>query len=219
MMIWLGFVLSYGFIFLIIGISTLLQNKKLISDEGARKFIHIGVSNWYVIAMICFKDNVWAAIIPPITFIALNYLSYRMNLIKAMERSGNGNMGTVWFPVALLVLVALSFGFDAIPVYTGLIGILVMGYGDGLAAVVGTVYGRHKLMFGKSWEGTMTMFLASFAVTAIVLIILNPAGWLLVSLVVALAATLVELVTPKGLDNLSVPFIAFLVSILFVMLV
>jgi phytol kinase len=213
-MIWLGFALSYGFIFLVIGISTLLQNLKVFGEEGARKFIHIGVSNWIIIAMIYFKDNVWAAIIPPVTFIALNYLSYRMNLIKAMERGGKGNLGTVWFPVSLLVLVALSFGFDAVPVHAALIGILVMGYGDGLAAVIGTAYGRHPLIFGKSVEGTAAMFVASFVVTAVALLVVAPAGWLLSALVVALFATAIELVTPKGLDNLSVPGVAFLAYML-----
>ncbi|MCF7932439.1 MAG: hypothetical protein K9K93_04645 [Acholeplasmataceae bacterium] len=218
-MIWLGFVLSYGFIFLVIGISTLLQNKHVFGDEGARKFIHIGVSNWYIIAMIYFADNVWAAIIPPVTFIALNYLSYRMNLIKAMERSGNGNLGTVWFPVSLLVLVSLSFGFESIPLYAGLIGILVMGYGDGLAAVIGTKVGKHRLINGKSVEGTATMFLASFVVTAVILLALNPVGWLLIALAVAVVSTVVELVTPKGLDNLTVPGAAFLATMLIVLLV
>ena len=39
----LGLVLSYVLVFLIIGISTVLQKTKLVGDEGARKFIHIGV--------------------------------------------------------------------------------------------------------------------------------------------------------------------------------
>ena len=150
-------------------------------------------------------NALWFAIIPPITFIILNYLSYRMNLLKAMERGGNGNLGTVYFPISLLILVVLTFGVLKNP-YIGAIGILVMGYGDGLAAVIGKAYGKHKFAFGKSIEGSLAMFIISFIVVFVVSI--NIAS-ILVSLILALGvaafATMIELLTPKGLDNLSVP--------------
>ncbi|MBU1020823.1 MAG: hypothetical protein KJ847_06360 [Firmicutes bacterium] len=206
-----GLVLSYILIFVIIGISTVLQNKKILGEEGARKFIHIGVSNWWILAMIFFKGEnaVWFAIIPPITFIVLNYLSYRLNLLKAMERGGKGNLGTVYFPISLLILVILTFGVLEQP-FIGAVGILVMGYGDGLAAVIGTKYGKHKIAFGKSIEGSLTMFLASFAVAITILLISGVPNPYLIALGVAVIASIIELVTPKGLDNLSVPLITSL---------
>lgn len=203
--IW-GLIVSYVFIFVVIGISTVLQKKQVLKDEGARKFIHIGVAHWWIIAMVFF-DSVYFAIIPPITFIILNYASYKMNLIKSMERGGKGNLGTVYFPISLLILVLLTFTdvIGASP-YIGAIGILIMGYGDGLAAVIGKKYGKHPLAFGKSVEGSLTMFIVSFIVTFVILIRYGSlASALLVGLGVAIAATFIELFTPKGLDNLTVP--------------
>ncbi|MFA5471604.1 MAG: diacylglycerol/polyprenol kinase family protein [Acholeplasmataceae bacterium] len=203
--IW-GLIVSYVFIFLVIGISTVLQKKNVLKDEGARKFIHIGVAHWWIIAMVFF-DNVYFAIIPPITFIILNYASYKMNLIKSMERGGKGNLGTVYFPISLLILVLLTFT-DVIgaSTYIGAIGILIMGYGDGLAAVIGKKYGKHPLAFGKSFEGSITMFIVSFLVTFVILIRYGSlASAVLVGLGVAIAGTVIELFTPKGLDNLTVP--------------
>ncbi len=202
-----GLVGSYVLIFLIIGISTILQKAKLISDEGARKFIHIGVSNWWILAMYFFNDDnaVWFAMIVPFTFIILNYISYRTNLLKAMERGGKGNLGTVYFPISLLILVALTFGVLENP-FIGAVGILVMGYGDGLAAVIGKAYGKHKLAFGKSIEGSITMFVASFIVVFLIsLFTQSIAISLILALGVSALATIVELITPKGIDNLSVP--------------
>lgn len=220
MQIW-GLVLSYVLVFLIIGISTGLQKAKLVGDEGARKFIHIGVSNWWILAMIFFKGEnaIWYAIIPPITFILLNYYSYKTNLIKSMERSGNGNLGTVYFPISLLILVILTFGFIDKP-EIGAIGILVLGYGDGLAAVVGKAFGKHKLVNNKSLEGSITMFVASFVVVAVVLIVSSYAIMtaLLAALVVSILSTLIELYTPKGLDNLSVPLLSSLIVFLLLLL-
>lgn len=207
----LGLVLSYVLVFLVIGIATLLQKKHILGEEGARKLIHIGVSNWWILAMIFFTgdDALWFAIVPPMTFIGLNYLSYRQNIFKAMERGGSGNLGTVYFPISLLILVIVSFGILKQP-YVGGLGILILGYGDGFAAVIGKKYGKHPMIFGKSIEGSLAMFVVSFLVAAILLSIQGFSGWLLASFVIAAIATFIELLTPKGLDNLSVPLLSSL---------
>ena len=214
MNIW-GLALSYILVFLIIGISTALQKFKLVGDEGARKFIHIGVSNWWILAMLFFngENAIWYAIVPPITFILLNYYSYKTNLIKSMERSGNGNLGTVYFPISLLILVIFTFGIINKP-EIGAIGILVLGYGDGLAAVIGKAYGKRKLVNNKSLEGSLTMLFASLIVVIIILLL---TGYglvtaLLVAVIISIASTLIELYTPKGLDNLSVPLFSSLLA-------
>jgi phytol kinase len=212
-----GLILSYVFVFLIIGLSTVLQKKNIVGEEGARKFIHIGVSNWYLIAWYFF-DNVWLAIIAPITFIILNYVSYKQNIFKAMERGGEGNLGTVYFPISLLILVYITFGPLNSP-YIGALGILVLGYGDGLAAVIGSKYGKHQLKHGKSLEGSITMFLASFIVSAFILAFSISTPWFLIAIFIALIATIIELYTPRGLDNLSVPLmVSLLYYVLFILI-
>lgn len=208
----LGLIVSYVFIFAMVGLSTILQNKKLLSVEGARKLIHIGVSNWWIIAMLTF-DNVVFAIIPPITFIILNYANYRLKLVKAMDNEKRSDLGTVYFPISLLILAILSWGvapFNIEPLgYFGAFGILVMGYGDGFAAVIGEKFGKTKLLFNKSFEGSSAMFVASFIVVATLLLVHggHPLWWL-TAFVVALIATVVELVSPLSLDNLTVPLVA-----------
>jgi phytol kinase len=221
MNIW-GLVLSYILVFLIIGISTVLQKAKVLGDEGARKFIHIGVSNWWILAWVFFQgDNaIWFAIVPPITFILLNYYSYKTNLIKSMERSGNGNLGTVYFPISLLILVIFTFGIVNRP-EIGAVGILVLGYGDGLAAVIGKAYGKRKLVNNKSLEGSLTMLLASFIVVLLVLLVagVSLVATLIAAIVVSILSTIIELYTPKGLDNLSVPLFSSLIVYILLLLI
>ena len=206
---YIGLIVSYVFVFLMIGISTALQKKGVFNDEGARKFIHIGVSNWWIILMIFF-DHVFLASIAPISFIILNYASYKLNIIKAMERSGKGNLGTVYFPISLLILVLFSFATGYL--YIGGLGILILGYGDGFAAVIGKAYGRRQLAFNKTLEGSLTMFFASLVVAITLLLMYVPAHAIWFAPLIALFATCVELVTPKGLDNLSVPLATSLFS-------
>lgn len=211
----LGILLSFAYVFIIIGLSTLLQKRGL-SDEGSRKLVHIGVSNWWIIAALCFTNVLWAAVVPAV-FIVLNAISYRKDLFKSMERhEGAADLGTVYYPISLLILTILCFGGFSLP-YIGALGVFVMGYGDGLAAVVGKRFGKMQYtVFGntKSFLGSLTMFLVSFVVCAIILYIVTPLFMgtvFLQALILSLIATIVEALTPLGLDNLTVPLLTFLV--------
>lgn len=213
----IGLVISFLFIFSLIGVSTVLSKKGLLSNEGSRKFIHIGVSNWWIIAMYYFDSRLWASIVP-IIFIVLNYISYKFNVVKAMERDGEKNdLGTVYFPISLLVLVLISFSNYSEP-YVGALGILIMGYGDGFAAILGKKFGKRKfLIFGnkKSIVGSTAMFVFSFIVSFLILYFYSPDNLLIKCIVIASFSTVVEGVSPFGLDNLTVPILASLLYQLF----
>lgn len=212
----LGIIISFIFVFLMIVMSYGLKKMHIIGSEGARKFIHIGVSNWWFILMFFF-DNVFFAIVPPISFIILNYISYKRNLIKPMEREGKGSFGTIYFPIALLILVVASFTITN--VYIGAMGIFVLGYGDGLAAVIGLKYGKKKIYGHKSFVGTITMFVTSFLIIYVIMInitSITQALWF--SLFIAFVVSAVELYTPKSLDNLTVPIATSLLAMLLMLL-
>ena len=218
----IGVLLSFGFVFLIMGIASLCDKLKIFNDEGSRKFIHIGVSNWWIVAMFVFQPHeYYFAIIPPLTFIGLNYLSYRFNLVKSMERAtqSSNDLGTVYYAISLFIVTFIAFYsaslstthwlFNSAALSIGALSILAMGYGDGLGAVLGQHIKSPKLYKNKSIAGSLTMFLATF----IIGIIIFPSLWYLMILI-AFIATLVELLTPKGLDNLSVPLIIFFLLLL-----
>lgn len=216
---WLGLILSFVLVFVIIGLSELFQRLKIYGPEGSRKFIHIGVSNWWFL-MFYYFDNLWIALIAPFIFILLNYYSYKTNLIKSMEREGKGNLGTVYFPIALFILVIFSFIVNN-PFYGG-VGILVLGYGDGLAGLIGSKFGKTKVYHDKTLAGLLTMFIASFVVILLLFMIYTPITGVVVylfSFVIAITASLVELFTKKGLDNLTVPFVVTLLTYLLVGLI
>ncbi|MDD3478264.1 MAG: hypothetical protein PHP32_05260 [Candidatus Izemoplasmatales bacterium] len=204
----LGLVVSVLFITLILGISTLCLHLRWFSQEASRKFIHIGVSNWWIIAMIFFDVWYWASIVPAI-FIVLNTISYKTKLVKAMERGENDSLGTIYYPISLLVLTILFFGFFPEYRWVGLIGVLVMGYGDGFAAIIGKNVASRKLIQEKSLAGSLSMFLISWVVSVIPLMLYlqSPSIYyaFLVALIPAGVATLLELFSHDGIDNLTVP--------------
>ncbi|MBD3371638.1 MAG: hypothetical protein GF403_02855 [Candidatus Coatesbacteria bacterium] len=207
---WLGLAISYAFVFVVLGTAGLLAKRQRISGETARKIVHIGVSNWIVLALFLFQDW-YVAIIGPASFIVINFLSWRFDLFPGME-SGDKSPGTVFFAVSLTVLTGHfwwlwnSTGVDLR--YVALIGMLVLGWGDGMAAVFGHRYGGRKVLGDKSYVGCLAMFLTSLTVCFIVLALLGPHNLtttLLVSLSLAATATLSELLLPGGWDNLLVP--------------
>ncbi len=213
----IGLGVSYLFVFFVLASAAYLQKRLGISAGVTRKIIHVSVSHWWLLLMFFF-DSLWYAVIGPISFIILNYLSYRYHLMPAMElKESSKNLGTVYFPVSLLVLVTLGF-LDVIPLYAGAVGIFIMGYGDGFASLFGQEFGKIKMVtWGgtKSLLGTAVMFIVSAAVTGIITYVFHPLGRdpatvMMLMVVIAGTAAVVEVVTPFGLDNITVPIISAL---------
>ena len=201
----IALIISFLFVFLIIILGTILEKKKIVSKEGSRKFVHISVANWWFIYMFMF-NNILYALIPPITFIILNIFSYKYKIIDSMERDNSDSLGTIYYPISLLFLVIISYLIKD-KIISG-IGILILGYGDGLAALVGKKYNKIKLLNNKTLFGTLTMFIISTIISTIFLIVfkdLKTITLILVVFITAVSATILELFTKKGLDNLTIP--------------
>jgi phytol kinase len=219
----LGIAASYVFVFGFIGIATIFMRRGALAPAVTRKVIHIGVAHWWLIAM-ALMDDPWVASVGPASFIVINALAIRFRLLPAMDEGADArNLGTVYFPVSLLILVNLCWR-GVIPVWVGGLAVLVLGWGDGLAAMVGERrvnknVGRRTPRRGKihgaPWRGktvagTAAMFGASFAVALCFTLVFNsrfraPAAALAVSALTAAGATVVELLTPLGIDNITVP--------------
>lgn len=206
-----GILVSFVFVLSVIGIAQLLLRYTGMSASLTRKVVHIGVAHWWFIAMYFF-DSLAAALVGPISFTLINYVSYRKRIFKAMEHEEQRkNLGTVYFPISLTVLVAMSYS-GWMPVYVAGVGVMIMGYGDGFASIVGERWGRVTTWMrasGKSAAGTVTMFVASF-VAVVAFVLATGAEESVVHATIAAAGTAalaagVELVTPYGLDNLTVP--------------
>ena len=203
----LGLVISFVFLGLVIGIAVLLRRFTGFSSEFIRKFIHIGVSNWWFILM-AWMDNLWYALAGPVVFIILN---------SVMTFGGYGgflgmndkkrNYGLIYFPISLLILVLLVYN-GKLAAAAATIGVLSMGYGDGLAAIVGHAWGKRKLPFltgGKTWLGTVVMFFVVVVVAYVFAPISEVPYRLVVAVTTGLVGAFLEAATPLGLDNVTVP--------------
>lgn len=214
----------FGIIVSIIFIGIILVSARLFEKAGkeaSRKFIHIMLSNWWIIAMVFF-DSPWIAAILPAAFVIINYASYKMDIIKVMERNeGEANkesLGTVYYAISLLILVLVTFGPVKNPLI-GLCGIAVMGYGDGLAAVIGQSVKSSEYKIGdsrKTVAGSATMFLVTLLIIAGFLQYSRAEYVAIKSILIACLMTVTEAVSIKGTDNITVPLLTSLMAFLMI---
>ena len=206
---WLGLLISFTYIGLVIVSAKIFEKW---GKELSRKYIHIMLGNWWIIAMIFF-NNVWFASFGPAVFVVVNYISYKKDLIKVMERDNQDGFGTVYYALSLLILSIVSFGILKNP-SIGLVPTLVMAYGDGLAAIIGkkTKSKKYKLSdTKKSFAGSLTMFIISLIlIGGYLLFTYNDVFWAsthwpLITIMMAFCVTAIEAVSGKGIDNISVP--------------
>lgn len=177
------------------------------NSEITRKIVHIGTGNVILLAWwldIPAMIGITAAIIAS----AVTLLSYRLPILPGINSVGRQSLGTFFYAVSIGILVA-CFWYLQQPQYAAL-GIMVMAWGDGLAALVGQRFGQHKYQIlgaQKSWEGSLTMCLASLTIILLILIGVQGNFWQtwVISLVVAVVATGLESFSFLGVDNLTVP--------------
>ena len=211
-------IVSYAYVFAVIALGEFLHRALGRPVEVTRKFIHIGVGMWAVGTALLF-ETWYYALIPPATFVAINAFSYWRGSFKAMESEERGNLGTIYFPLAF---GALIYYFRWYPVLM-VASMMPLTWGDAMAAIVGRRYGHYRYTIGgqsRSVEGALAMLFWSWLTTSLALFVMPylvgaPAiHWLLALMyggAVALVCTLVEALTPWGLDNLTVPAAAALV--------
>ncbi len=185
-----------------------------LSVEFSRKFVHIAVGMIAFPLVWLFHAWYWA-IIPPLVFIVVNYISYRRQIFMGMETGEENQLGTVYFPISFSILIALLWSAPALLVAS----LMPMTWGDAFAAILGRRFGAHPFtVFGqtRSLEGSLVMFVFSLVATfgALVVFAQPVAVSLLLAFAVALIAAVVESISPFGLDNLTVPLVSALVLVL-----
>jgi phytol kinase len=180
----------------------------------SRKFLHIMTGNIAFILPL-FETREIMAFLAAGPFILFTFLMSPYSPIKSMRgktsEAGHG-LGLVYYAITWTVLAYVFFDHREIIA----MGILAMSYGDGLASLIGIKYGERKYTVfkdTKSYVGSVAMFVCTFLLLIIALLFYTvPVTGRAVAYLLCMAgvATVVEGITPLGLDNLSVPFVVAL---------
>jgi dolichol kinase len=106
-------------------------------------------------------------------------------------------MGPVTLGIGALLALLLY------PPKAAAIAVYALAFGDGLSSLTGKLFGRFRpaFLFGKSIEGSLTCFAATFLAGFLV------SRNLFVSTVAAVIATITEALPLKDYDNLAIPLL------------
>ncbi len=213
------FLIALGLIIGLIAICEVLKKGLGVEAKVTRKIVHIGTGVFVFFAPYFFKSNFYPALIP-ILFIPFNLLAVRFGWLQSLHgiearNESTLNYGTVYFPIAFLVLTVLCWGDHVWIMQTAM---LVLGLADSAAAIVGeNLKHPHQYKFStvKSLEGSLTMFVVSFVTIYLCFLYFMPSvpklqvldGAMVLGFAIALAliATAVEALLSGGADNLFVP--------------
>ncbi len=197
-----------------------LYRAKVAEPEVVRKVVHIGVGHVILLAW-WLQTPAWLGIGASVLFSAIAFLSYQFPILPSINGVGRKSLGTFFYALSIGLLISYFWTIEQ-PEYA-VLGVLVMTWGDGLAALVGQRFGKHPYtLWGvqKSWEGSLTMAIASFVVSSSILVSLQGNSWQswIISMAIALWATGLEAFSKFGIDNLTVPLgsaaVAFYLSTL-----
>lgn len=217
----------YAIIILALGISLVAEKRGWNID--VRKLVHIGIGNfvfvWWAFTeqwiMLAFFALPFAAIL----FLAMfegNPVS--RSKLGELSRDKGHRTGLFFYVISITVLILFSFDHWV----AASTGIVAMTYGDGFGSVIGKRFGRHRTVNGKSLEGSVGVFVATAAMTFVVLGVysfLTIQGyasydctpsipfWIL-PFVIGAITSVVEMLCPGEYDNILIPLLTALSAIL-----
>ena len=196
-----------------------------IESRLSRKVIHIGTGPIFVLCWLIFPDvwyARWLAALVPLA-ITVQFALTGLGVIKdeasvkAMSRTGDPKeilRGPLYYGL-MFVLLTLVFWKDS-PV--GMTALMMMCGGDGIADLVGRRFKSPKLFHSpdKSVAGSLGVFFGGWVMAILVLAIYLGLGlfagpfsrFLLPVTVIAVAATLVESLPHRDIDNITVTLVS-----------
>ena len=214
MKIALGYLATFGWVFLMLGLTALLKQRGK-GEELGRKIVHISVAFTWIPMCLCFASS-WHLVVPPAVMSVLNFISCRTGLFSGMERSDadKRTYGTFYYALSMTLMALGSVLWPrCLPAYG--LGLFCMALGDGFAPFFGRIRrGNRPLIAGRTLYGSLGVFVLCLIVALVfrAVFALSLSPWEL--LLLAAAAALLELVGVRGLDNLCLPLGVFALTAL-----
>lgn len=216
----------------VLTVADIARRKLNMGSDFTRKIVHLfaGLAIWTV----PYYTHAWVATFVALLFAIFLLMANNVRFSKffsAMARPEDVEHGSVrgpfWYAVSITVLTGIFTFLELESIYfLAAASIQMMMFGDGMSAPIGMKYGKNhtKTILGshRSLQGSLALFIFSFfgALLAFWYFgilnygVLAPGGLILwneiiiMALIGSITATLVELVSPKGTDNILLPYSA-----------
>jgi phytol kinase len=207
-----GIVIVSTSIILLFGIGEYLRRIKKFDGEGTRKLSHFG-AGIIIMAFPWLFQSHWTVALLSCNFFLILLIGKYTGLLSSVHDVERRTGGAYYYPLAVYSTFWLSKG-DAI---LFCLPMSILAVADAGAALVGKRIGKRKYTVydGKrSFEGSLTFFVLALTLSIAMLGVSGHPGWpemLLVALAIAIFTTSLESISILGIDNLMIPYGAFLV--------
>jgi phytol kinase len=200
-----------------------------VESHLSRKIIHIGTGPLFVVCWLLFNDNPinkYLAALVPLAF-TLQFLLIGTGVIKdeasvkAMSRSGDRReilRGPLYYGIIFVVLTIIYWKSSPV----GMIALMLMCGGDGLADIFGRAWGKNRIPWNKAktWIGSAGMLLGGWFFSMLIIWIFTLAGifsasiqtYLLPITIIAVVGTIVESLPFRDIDNITITLSAVILG-------
>lgn len=228
----IALVITFVVALLWLRINDYAAHKGWVSSKLSRKFIHMGTGPFFVLCWLLYEHVYYARFLAALVPLLITGQFVLVGLgivkdeaaVKAMSRSGDRReilRGPLYYGL-IFVILTIIYWYDS-PI--GIVALMLMCGGDGLAEILGRRYGKRKLPWNtqKSWVGSLGMFFGGWLFSAVIYIIFvyarifpaNHGSYLMAITIIAFAGTLVESIPLKDVDNITLTLTALLLGHIF----
>lgn len=198
-----------GIFLLLVGIAHSLYKFFGISSEHSRKFLHVSGGFLALSAPLFFSSHWWVFILCSLALLLLVF-TYLKHLLPSIHRTERKSIGSVIYPIPIYLcfLVATNKNNDLL----FYLPISLLTISDTMAELGGKKWqARSKWLVyrQKTVAGSISFAVSALAISIAWGIIFNfPFHQILVfSITITLIATITEMLSTKGWDNITVPLI------------
>jgi phytol kinase len=229
--VWLALAITFVLALAWLRVNDFAAHRGWIGGPLSRKIIHMGTGLLFVLCWLLFPDIAWsrylAALVP--FAITLQFALVGTGILKdeaavqAMSRCGDRReilRGPLFYGIVFVLITILFWREHP----AGIIALMLLCGGDGLADIIGKRIGTSRVPWSKekSVAGSIAMFAGGWFFTMIVLAIYVSAGvfagpfaaYLWPVTLIALVGALIESFPYSDIDNLTVPTAAVLLALL-----
>ncbi len=211
--------LFFGFIFIMI-FTEYVQKRYKVNSEHTRKFAHITASLSSLIFIFTVESH-WYVLFVGGTLGLVLFIGKQKGYIKSITSVDRKTGGSYILPFSIYLIFLISDIFDNDLLF--ILPILILGISDPLAGIFGRKY-KNKTKeisvlpynFNKTFLGSSIFFISAFLISLLSLYFFDYSisNIILLSILIAISTTIVEIVSSKGIDNISVPLVGVFILII-----
>lgn len=198
---------ALGYLMLFV-LTEILYRYAGVQAEWSRKFLHVAGGCLSLLLPVLFRSFWWVLLLA-VLFAGLLGVTKRFNLLHSVHRVERPSIGSVIFPLPVLLCFMLMEYQHNLLLYYLPMGVLIVA--DPAAFAVGKLFPWRPYRIGnsgKTWSGSLAFAVATFLLCFWVL---KESGcgenWLVLVLAITFLSTLTEAVSIRGWDNLTVPLV------------